>query len=474
MTTILSDEVNFLVYRYLQESGYQHSAFSFGVESHISQSNINGTSVPPGALISILQKGIQFIEGELCINDDGSLVENLDGLKSIPLIDAVIPEALAERAATIYRLVSDKTELSKKSLHQNLYNNEEETLDGEVLLRGHKSEVFSSSWHPTSKTIATGAADGIVGVWKLDNHEASEILELDHNISNNKKVQPADVTSLTWHPDGNILATTSALEHSIFIWTVGGKLSSTLNGHEDLILSLSWNKKGEYLLSASIDKKCIIWDANNWQQVQVFSCHLGPVVDTDWLNTTTFASCSTDKRICVCRVGSAEPLQVLNGHMDAVNGIEWDPSGSILASCSDDRLVKLWNSTNSKACHDLIGHSKEVTQVKWNNRNILASASYDASVRLWNVEKYVCLHVLTHQFEPVNSITFHPCGQYLMSGSQDGLINLWSTQDGSCIHSKRSLAGIFEVNWSPDGSYISVCQADRVVKLIEFRKLLDR
>ena len=49
--------------------GYQHSAFLFALESHIAQSNINGSLVPSGALVSIIQKGMQFIEGELCIND---------------------------------------------------------------------------------------------------------------------------------------------------------------------------------------------------------------------------------------------------------------------------------------------------------------------------------------------------------------------------------------------------------------------
>ena len=51
-----SDEVNFLVYRYLQESGFDHSAFVFGAESLIAQSNINGALVPPCALTSIIQK----------------------------------------------------------------------------------------------------------------------------------------------------------------------------------------------------------------------------------------------------------------------------------------------------------------------------------------------------------------------------------------------------------------------------------
>ena len=49
--------------------GYKHSAFAFGKESHVADSNINGNMVPPGALINIIQKGVQYIEAELCIHD---------------------------------------------------------------------------------------------------------------------------------------------------------------------------------------------------------------------------------------------------------------------------------------------------------------------------------------------------------------------------------------------------------------------
>ena len=67
--SITSDEVNFLVYRYMLESGFQHSAFTFGVESHVHQTSINGTVIPPGALISVLQKGLQYVEAEVSITE---------------------------------------------------------------------------------------------------------------------------------------------------------------------------------------------------------------------------------------------------------------------------------------------------------------------------------------------------------------------------------------------------------------------
>lgn len=51
--------------------GFAHSAYTFGIESHISQSNINGALVPPAALLSILQKGLQYTEAEISIGEDG-------------------------------------------------------------------------------------------------------------------------------------------------------------------------------------------------------------------------------------------------------------------------------------------------------------------------------------------------------------------------------------------------------------------
>lgn len=66
-------------------AGFSHSAFTFGIESHISQSNINGALVPPAALISIIQKGLQYVEAEVSINEVGHKQHN----RSSPLLCCV-------------------------------------------------------------------------------------------------------------------------------------------------------------------------------------------------------------------------------------------------------------------------------------------------------------------------------------------------------------------------------------------------
>ena len=111
-----SDEVNYLIYRYLQESGFVHSAYVFGVESHISSTNINGTLVPPAALLSVVQKGLQFTEAEISVADDGT--ERIGD--PLSLIDAVMPEVIeARRQALVKTSEAVKCEPDSAKLNGN-------------------------------------------------------------------------------------------------------------------------------------------------------------------------------------------------------------------------------------------------------------------------------------------------------------------------------------------------------------------
>jgi len=39
-----------------------------------------------------------------------------------------------------------------------------------------------------------------------------------------------------------------------------------------------------------------------------------PTLDVDWQNNTSFASCSTDKIIHICRIGVEKPVKSFQGH----------------------------------------------------------------------------------------------------------------------------------------------------------------
>jgi len=263
------------------------------------------------------------------------------------------------------------------------------------------------------------------------------------------------------------------------VWTVKGELQATLARHQGPIFTLKWNKNGDLLLSGSVDKTAIIWDAKSGEVKQQFECHVAPTLDVDWKDETTFASCSTDKMIYVCELGKSKPIRGFQGHTDEVNAIKWDPSGSLLASCSDDCTAKIWSLNQEKAVFDFRQHTKEIYTIRWNNAGpgslnpnkplILASASFDATVKLWDVAIGKELFSLSKHSEPVYSIAFSPNGDYLASGSFDRSIHIWSVKDGALVKTYRGNGGIFEVCWNSNGLKIAACFSNSVVTVLDFR-----
>ncbi|CAF97550.1 unnamed protein product, partial [Tetraodon nigroviridis] len=547
--SISSDEVNFLVYRYLQESGFSHSAFTFGIESHISQSNINGALVPPAALISIIQKGLQYVEAEVSINEDGTLFDGRP-IESLSLIDAVMPDvgsakngegaangeengshALASKLA--HRGGPGEGRSQIPTLHVLCPDHHSDMMEVDrdveipqskaMVLRGHESEVFICAWNPVNDLLASGSGDSTARIWNLSENSTggSTQLVLRHCIREGGQDVPSnkDVTSLDWnvslgaraqHPsavgaikesksvlqsEGTLLATGS-YDGFARIWTKDGNLASTLGQHKGPIFALKWNKKGNFILSAGVDKTTIIWDAHTGEAKQQFPFHSAPALDVDWQSNNTFASCSTDMCIHVCKLGQDRPVKTFQGHTNEVNAIKWDPTGSLLASCSDDMTLKIWSMKQDACVHDLQAHSKEIYTIKWsptgpgtNNPGaslMLASASFDSTVRLWDVERGVCIHTLTCHQEPVYSVAFSPDGRHLASGSFDKCVHIWNTQvsprspraractagfdtqrcvcvsgqTGALVHSYRGTGGIFEVCWNATGDKVGASASD--------------
>ena len=354
-----------------------------------------------------------------------------------------------------------------------------------TILRSHTHEVFICAWSPSSSLVlASGSGDSTARIWTLPpgncGPEATEIASRNPIILQHSATEVTtatgsskDVTTLDWSGDGNMLATGS-YDGRARIWTNDGSLLCTLDKHKGPIFSLKWNKKGDYLLSGSVDNTAIIWDVSNGEVKQQFKNHTAPTIDVDWRNDTSFATCSTDKMIYVCKLGENRPLREFKGHEDEVNAIRWDPSGQLLASCSDDFTAKIWNMKNDSCVHDFREHTKEIYTIKWSPTGngtrfgskdvILASASFDATIKLWDINAGKCLYSLTKHTDPVYSVAFSPNGEFLASGSFDRCLHIWSVKDGKLVKTYYGSGSIFEVCWNSAGDKVAACFSNSITE----------
>ncbi|XP_057469955.1 WD40 repeat-containing protein HOS15-like [Actinidia eriantha] len=566
MVSITSAELNYLIFRYLHESGFTHSAFALGYEAGINKSTIDGNLVPPGALVTFVQKGIQYLELEANLSssdaemdDDFSFLQPLDLItKDVHELQKIIKEKKEnlqldrqkevgkdsnepdrepdrehaqerdkekqqrgkEREYDRGKIEKDKEQekgKDKKKPHEELIDSKQgvdkvitkheengqyggpEPMDictsstslpceipscNVTVLEGHTSEVFTCAWSPAGLLLASGSGDATARIWTIGDGPFSSGMQtgppnviLKHcKGRTNEKCK--DVTSLDWSGDGTQLATGS-YDGQARIWNKDGELITTLNKHKGPIFSLKWNKKGDYLLSGSFDETAIVWDVKTGEWKQQFEFHSAPTLDVDWRNNVSFASCSTDHMIYVCKVGENRPIKTFSGHQGEVNAIKWDPTGSLLASCSDDSTAKIWSMKQDTFLHDLKEHTREIYTIRWsptglgtNNPNqqlVLASASFDSTIKLWDVELGSNLFSLKGHRDSVYSVAFSPNGEYLASGSLDKCLHVWSVKQGKIVKTYTGNGGIFEVCWNKEGNKIAACFSNNVVSVLDFR-----
>ncbi len=173
------------------------------------------------------------------------------------------------------------------------------------------------------------------------------------------------------------------------------------------------------------------------------------------------ASVSDDKMVRLWSIDGML-LKTFDGYRSYAN-VTFSPDGLQLASASDKNEVDLW-SIDGQFMKSLSGHTDDINSIAFSpDGSFIASASSDKSVRLWDRAGKLIGVFATHT-DKVTSVALSPDGQMLASASGD-TVRIWSVDGRNLKTLKGHTDTVRHIAFSPDGQTLTSASNDKTIRL---------
>lgn len=229
--------------------------------------------------------------------------------------------------------------------------------------------------------------------------------------------------------------------------------SAQLRGHGGPVRALAISPDGQTALTGSFDSTAIRWSLARNAAEQVLRFHADAVNAVVLLRDGRAATAGADGRIAIWTAGKAEPDTVLEGHEAPISALAASPDGTMLASASWDRSVRLWPLAGG-APRALEGHTQNVNGVAFSpDGRTVVSVSYDLSVRIWPLSGSSAATVVAIP-SPLNAVAIASDGE-IAAGGADGNVYFLTRNGARTGEVAAGPRPVISMAISPDGAWVA-------------------
>ncbi|CAF1341544.1 unnamed protein product [Adineta steineri] len=176
-------------------------------------------------------------------------------------------------------------------------------------------------------------------------------------------------------------------------------------------------------------------------------------------------------------MGELIEIQEFEASEDRIWCVSWNPTGTLLASCGSDKIIRLWGREGERnwVCKSSIsdGHTRSIRSVAWSLcGNRLASAGFDAKVTIWerDGQDFVIQTILEGHENEVKDIAFSRSGLYLATCGRDKSVWIWEynedENDFACAAVLTThTQDVKHLKWHPQKDVLASCSYDDTIKM---------
>lgn len=152
------------------------------------------------------------------------------------------------------------------------------------------------------------------------------------------------------------------------------------------------------------------------------------------------------------------------------------PGDTTVISSSWDNNVYFYSIAFGRRQDTLMGHDDAVSKICWHNDR-LYSASWDSTVKVWSGVPAEMPGTKRHQFDllaelehdvSVNTINLNAVSTLLVSGTKEGLVNIWDLTTATLLHQISCHSGtVCDAAFSPDSRHVLSTGVDGCLNVID-------
>lgn len=248
--------------------------------------------------------------------------------------------------------------------------------DGECQMMGtgHSDWLSAAKFSPNGQMIATSSGDRSVRIWDLASEEC--VAEFDDHTQASWGV--------AWHTCGDFVASCS-MDATSKIWDLGsGRCRNTLRGHHHSVMSVQFVCGSSTLLTSSSDKTLKLWDARTGLCHHTFHGHLHPVNHASIASRgDLIGSVDSGGHLAVRDIRNGQILAEVNLNCCA-HSVSFDPTGEVVGVGLENGAMELVELATIRRNH-FLEHQSAANCVQFDNTgDMIASCSADGTVKIWN------------------------------------------------------------------------------------------